>query len=162
MHQDDDLKPDYMVHEWTGEERRGIDGITLKLMAEVRSTIERHEKMEEDKFREIKQDLDDHRSASDLRHKELTQRIDQMSHSTMQALNSNGQTTREIHAMFIKAFPEGDAEGHRKAHESWIRKESEDREFWLKLKSNVINWAVIAALGWVGIAVWAAFVKGPL
>jgi hypothetical protein len=63
---------------------------------------------------------------------------------------------------FVKAFPEGDADGHRKAHESWIRKEAEDREFWLRLKSNVINWAVIAALGWAGIAIWAAVIKGPL
>ena len=148
-------------HGWTGEERRGIDGITLKLMAEVRAVMERHETMEETKFTEIKIDLDEHRAASDQRHRELTQRIDAMSTSTMQLLSSNNQTTKEIHAMFIKAFPNGDADSHRKAHESWIRKEAEDREFWLKLKTNVINWAVIAVLGWVGIVVWAAFVKGP-
>lgn len=46
--------PEYEVKHmdgWTGEERRGIDGITLKLMAEVRATMEAHEKMEQRQFK---------------------------------------------------------------------------------------------------------------
>lgn len=64
MHQDADLHPDYVVREvllkrepeWDGTERRGIDGIALKLMAEVRATMERYEAVEDKKNRSDKKE----------------------------------------------------------------------------------------------------------
>jgi hypothetical protein len=162
MHQDADLKPDYLVREWTGEERRGIDGITLKLMAEVRSTIERHEKMEEGKFADIKQDIEEHRAESNQRHAELTSRFDQMQSSSLHLLQANNTTVTEIHKMFKAAFPEGGPDAHRRAHESWIEKDKADREFWLKTKQHVVQWGIIVALAWLGVAAWASFLKGPV
>lgn len=50
---------------------------------------------------------------------------------------------------------------HRKAHESWIEKDHADKEFWVKLKLEVVKWGVAMVLGWVGIALWTAFLKGP-
>lgn len=44
---------------WDGEERRGIDGITLKLMAEVRATMEKHEHMEQQQFKRLESEVSD-------------------------------------------------------------------------------------------------------
>jgi hypothetical protein len=165
MHQND-LTPDYMVQEvqprvWTGEDRRGIDGITLKLMAEVRATLEKHEKMEEGKFDELKDDLKAHQQASHQRHKELTERIDAMSQSTMNVIHEINQTAKETHALFKRSIPNEDPEGHRRAHEAWIKKSDQEEKFWLDLKKNVVNWIAIAVVSWIGLVLWAAFLKGP-
>lgn len=164
MHQDDALTPDYVVTErrqWAGEERRGIDGVTLKLMTEVRIAMEAHEKKEEATFREIKAEIKGNRVESDIRHEEILARFSQMQASTMGLLQTNNSTTNEIHKMFKEAFPEGDVQAHRKAHESWIKKAEADKEFWLKLKQSTVNWIVIAVLSWIGIVLWAAFAHGP-
>lgn len=146
---------------WTGGERRGIDGLTLKLMTEVRVAMEAHEKKEAQTFDEIKTDVKQNRVASELRHEEVLGRFEQMQTSTMTLLSANNSTTNEIHKMFKEAFPEGDVQGHRKSHEHWIQKDKDDKEFWLKLKQNTLNWVVIAVLGWMGLALWAAFLQGP-
>ena len=53
---------------WTGDERRGIDGITLKLMTEVRVAMEAHERKEEQTFKELKEEIRENRVESDNRH----------------------------------------------------------------------------------------------
>ena len=148
-------------HGWTGEERRGIDGITLKLMTEVRVAMEAHERKEEQTFKELKAEIKENRVESDVRHSEVLNRFEHMQKSTMGLLQANNNTTNEIHKMFKEAFPEGDVQAHRKAHENWIKKAEADKEFWLKLKMEVVKWAVVAAAGWAGIALWTAFVQGP-
>lgn len=148
-------------HGWTGEERRSIDGVTLKLMTEVRVAMENHEKKEETKFTELKAEIRETRIESDNRHTEVLDRFNAMQESTMSMLNINNGTTNEIHRMFKEAFPEGDVQAHRKAHEHWIEKDRADKEFWLKLKLEVVKWGVVAMVGWAGIALWTAFVQGP-
>ena len=148
-------------HGWTGEERRGIDGITLKLMTEVRVAMEAHEKKEEATFKELKAEIRENRDESDVRHSEVLNRFEHMQKSTMGLLQANNTTVNEIHKMFVKAFPDGDADAHRKAHEHWIEKDKADKEFWLKLKLEVVKWGVVAMVGWAGIALWTAFIQGP-
>ena len=153
-----------MIHQpndWNGEERRGIDGVALQLMAEVRRAMEKHEKAEAGEMQEIKELIKQNKVESEKRHDELGKRFDAMQQSTAALLFENNKTTTEIHKLFKAAFPEGDTEAHRKAHENWIAKDKADKEFWLKLKQDVITWAAVAVLGWGGIALWAAFVKGP-
>ncbi len=147
--------------DWDGTERRGIDGLTLQLMTEVRKAMEAHEKAEAGEMHEIKTLIKENKRDSERRHDELGKRFDAMQQSTASLLFENNRTTSEIHKLFKAAFPQGDAESHRKAHEAWMAKEREERAFWLKLKEDVIKWAVVAVLGWGGIALWAAFVKGP-
>lgn len=164
MHQDDTLTPDYVVTEkrhWDGSERRGIDLVSLQLMTEFRVVMEKHEAAEALTFAGIRKDVHDNKIASEQRHEELLDRFSQMQDSTLNALNANNATTREIHKMFKEAFPEGDVLSHRKAHEHWIAKDKEDREFWVKLKQDVVKWVAIAAMGWGGLVLWAAFLKGP-
>ncbi len=146
---------------WTGEERRGIDGVTLKLMSEVRAAMEAHERKEAATFQELKAEIRENRDESDARHAEVLHRFESMQSSTMVMLQANNTTANEIHKMFKEAFPEGDVAAHRKAHEHWIAKDLAEKEFWLKLKQDVVKWVVIAALSWVGIVIWAAFIKGP-
>jgi hypothetical protein len=157
MHQDDA----HQVPEWAGTERRGIDGITLKLMAEVRAAMDKHEKDEQEVFTELKTMIKEKDEASEKRHRDLGARFDAMQQSTSSLLFENNKTTQEIHKLFKAAFPEGDAESHRKAHERWIEKDKADREFWIKLKGDAIRWAFIAVAGWAGLALWSAFLKGP-
>lgn len=145
---------------WTGDERRGLDGIALKLMTEVRIAMVAHEKKEEATFKELKDEIKENRVESDVRHEEVLRRFESMQHSTMTLLQANTGTTNEIHKMFKEAFPGGDVSEHRKAHEHWIAKDLADKEFWLKLKLEVVKWAAVAIVGWAGIALWTAFLKG--
>ena len=147
--------------EWDGTERRGIDGITLQLMAEVRKAMESHEKAEAGEMHEIKTLIKENKRDSERRHDELGKRFDAMQQSTSALLFDNNKTTTEIHKMFKTAFPDGDGEAHRKAHEAWIEKDKAEREFWIKLKGDAIRWAFIAVAGWAGLALWSAFLKGP-
>lgn len=151
----------YTVAEWDGTERRGIDGVTLQLMAEMRKSMEKHERAERAEFDEIKELIDAKDEASEKRHKDLSNRFDAMQQSTASLLFENNKTTQEIHKLFKAAFPEGDAESHRKAHEHWIAKDKAEREFWAKLKGDAIRWSFIAVAGWAGIALWGAFLQGP-
>ena len=170
MHQAAYLRPDHVVREvplkrepeWDGTERRGIDGITLRLMAEVRATMERHEAVEDKKIEAIKKSIEENAQKSEERHKDLVARHEALSQSTMELLRSNNQTTREIHAMFKAAFPNGDAESHRRAHEAWIEKDKSEREFWLHLKKQVVGWGMTAVTAWAAMLLWAGFVKGPV
>ena len=157
MHQTADGR----VPEWDGNERRGIDGITLKLMAEVRAAMEKHEKDEQVVFTEIKEMIKEKDEASEQRHRDLGARFDAMQQSTSALLFENNRTTSEIHKLFKAAFPDGDAESHRKAHEHWIEKDKQDKEFWLDIKKKAVGAAVTAVLLWAGIALWTAFLKGP-
>lgn len=123
--------------------------------------MEVHEKKEEATFKELKNEIRENRVESDQRHSEVLGRFEQMQTSTMNLLHANTSTTNEIHKMFKEAFPEGDVQAHRKAHENWIKKAEADKEFWMKLKQNTVNWVVVALIGWGGIALWAAFLQGP-
>lgn len=67
---------------------------------------------------------------------------------------SQGITTEMIeravkHAM-ADGFPDGDAIGHRQAHEQWLRERDERREMWAKVRSGLVEkaiWAVIIGIG---------------
>jgi hypothetical protein len=128
--------------QWTGPERRK-DNLTLEVVTTMREWLETHkEKM--------------------LGHTQrIEDRLEQLSASTLSVVNEQNKSLREIHALFKAAFPEGDAAAHRKAHEDWIERSKAEKEFWLDIKKKVIGWGIVALLGWIGIALWAAFLRGP-
>jgi hypothetical protein len=68
----------------------------------------------------------------------------------------------DIQKMFVTAFPDGDADGHRRSHEAWMSKTKREEEFWMHLKKQVVAWGVIAALAWLTLIAWAGFLKGPV
>lgn len=137
-----------------GPERRGefaaADAETFNLIMDTRAVVEEHKKEMQQQFKEMKEELDNH-----------AHRVEKLSESTLTVIEKQNTLIKELKDAFVKAFPEGDAESHRKAHEEWIEKDRADKEFWIKLKQNTINWVVIALLSWVGLVLWGAFVQGP-
>jgi len=142
------------MENWDGAERRVTFAVaeaeTFNLIMETRVAVEEHKQEMQRQFQGIKEELDLHAN-----------RVEKLSESTLTVIEKQNLLIREIKDAFTKAFPEGDVESHRKAHEAWIEKDKADQEFWLKLKQNTINWIVIAILSWVGLVVWGAFVHGP-
>ena len=139
---------------WPGPERRvelaAVDAETFNLIMDTRVAEEAHEKEMQQQFADMRKELDAHAT-----------RVEKLSESTLTVIEKQNVLTRDIKEAFTKAFPEGDAEAHRRAHEAWLDKDKADKEFWIKLKQNTINWAVIAILSWVGLVLWGAFVQGP-
>lgn len=127
---------------WTGPERRK-DNLTLEVVTTMREWLETH-----------KEEMLGHTQR-------IEERLEQLSASTLSVVNEQNKSLREIHDLFKAAFPEGDATAHRKAHEDWIERSKAEKEFWLDIKKKVLGWGIIALLGWIGIALWAAFLRGP-
>lgn len=153
---------DYEVTEWDGMNRRKqADHIFLELMVETRKMIEDHERREEATFNVLRDEINGTRRESVKRHEDITARLEAMSQSTMTLLNANNATTREIHALFKAAFPGGNAEEHRRAHEAWIKKTEKEEEFWLDVKKKAVGALVTAVVLWVGVVLWGAVVAGP-
>lgn len=146
---------------WEGDDRRQNEAIVVEVMREMREWFDRHEKDERMKFDALQSEIRENRVNSEERHREIVNRMEHLSVSTMSVVTEQNRALKEIHALFKKAFPEGDAEKHRAAHEAWIEKDQADKQFWIKLKQHVINWAVVALLGWGGLIIWAAFLRGP-
>lgn len=139
---------------WPGPERRvefaATDEETFNLIMDTRVVVEEHKKEMQQQFKEMREELDNH-----------AHRVEKLSESTLTVIEKQNALIKELKDAFVKAFPEGDAESHRKAHEEWIEKDRADKEFWIKLKQNTINWVVIAILSWVGLVLWGAFIQGP-
>ena len=139
---------------WPGPERRvefaAADEETFNLIMDTRAVVEEHKKEMQQQFKEMREELDNH-----------AHRVEKLSESTLSVIEKQNALIKELKDAFVKAFPEGDAESHRKAHEEWIEKDRADKEFWIKLKQNTINWVVIAILSWVGLVLWGAFIQGP-
>ena len=59
-----------------------------------------------------------------------------------------------------EAFPEGDADGHRRFHEASITAAEERAVFWADLRRSVAKWGLFGFLGWIllrlgdGFLVW--------
>lgn len=139
---------------WPGPERRveftADDAETFNLIMDTRVAVEEHKKEMQQQFADMRKELDAHAT-----------RVEKLSESTLTVIEKQNVLIRDIKEAFTKAFPEGDAESHRRAHEAWLDKDKADKEFWIKLKQNTINWVVIAILSWIGLVLWGAFVQGP-
>jgi hypothetical protein len=63
--------------------------------------------------------------------------------------------------MMGKAFPNGDPEGHREAHEAQMAAVRDRAAFWKTMLIEVSKYGILGVLGWLVFHAWAAFVKGP-
>lgn len=59
------------------------------------------------------------------------------------------------------AFPEGDAESHRKSHEVHIKMAEERALLYRTLRTEVAKWGLLGLAAWAGLALWHAFLQGP-
>lgn len=71
------------------------------------------------------------------------------------------QLAEEVSRLMLKSFPEGDPDGHRAAHEAWIRREESKTRFWEKMVFEITRWGVLGVLGWMLYHLWKAFIEGP-
>lgn len=127
-----------------------VEGILGVCADKSQDEFHKHTQEEMERYRAIEDKVAAHAAASTERHDTL-----------MEKIADNNSALSEIHALFHAAFPEGNAEHHRVAHESWIEKDKADKEFWVKLKQHVVNWATVAIIGWGSMAIWIAFLQGP-
>ena len=134
---------------------------TLEVVQVMKEWLDKHEEEEREIYREIKADIMKTREDSEKRHDATISRLEQLSKSTLAVVNEQNRALKEIHALFKSAFPDGNGEAHRLAHEKWIKKAEQEEEFWMDVKKKVVGWAAVAIIGWVGIAIWAAFLRGP-
>lgn len=149
-----------MDQKWDGVERRG-ENIAVELMGQVTQMFENHVREEMTRYDSIRDEIAEHRVASEERHLQLVDRISHMSQSTTSAIEKQNTMVREIHALFKAAFPEGDPNKHRLMHEALDEKAKADAEFWMKTKQNAVSAIVIAVIMWVGTLVWMGLLAGP-
>jgi hypothetical protein len=72
------------------------------------------------------------------------------------------RTEQNAHRDYVmRAFPGDDPDGHRAAHEAWIKRADASTKFWTDLRASVVKWGVIGVLGFIAVATWKAFLQGP-
>jgi len=59
------------------------------------------------------------------------------------------------------AFPKGDPVHHREWHERSIEAKRKLKASLMNLFFEVLKWAAIAILGWLGFLIWQGVLKGP-
>jgi hypothetical protein len=127
-----------------------VEGFLETCAAKSHEEFKSHTREEMDRYKAIEDKVAAHAVSSTERHE-----------AVMEKIAENNEALTEIHTLFKTAFPQGDAAQHRLAHEAWIEKAKEDKEFLLKLKQHLVNWATVAVLGWGSGVIWIAFLQGP-
>lgn len=69
-------------------------------------------------------------------------------------------TERQIVEM-RHAFPADDPAGHRAYHDEVIAITRARKEFWQKLFFELVKWGLLGFVGWMIVAGWRDFLKGP-
>lgn len=152
---------------WNGEERRG-ENLAINLMDQVKHMFDTHIREEMSRYDSIQEEVRRNRESSEARHLELMERISHQNQSTLAVVTQQNHlimeqraVTDEIHKLFKEAFPDGNASKHREAHEEWITKAAKEAEFWLDVKKKAMGTVITAAIMWVGLVLWQAFLQGP-
>lgn len=68
---------------------------------------------------------------------------------------------RAIDKAMLKAFPQADAEGHKRAHEALIKQAEAKEKMWSELRMSVAKWGLLGLLGWAALSMWHTFLAGP-
>ncbi len=87
--------------------------------------------------------------------KEFNRRLEDQRHDEALAL------AEAVVALTLKAFPEGDADGHRLAHLKQMEAIEARAEFWKKMLFEVSKYGLIGVVGWMALKLWTAFIAGP-
>lgn len=137
------------------------DVAAFQLMQETRQMVREQEALMDAKFDAVSVELEQQRRASEARHKDLADRIDHMSDSTIKALENQNLAVRELKKMIQDAFINGNPHEHRREHEEWHEQKEADKEFWLDIKKKAVGAIVTGIVVWAGLALWTAFLQGP-
>lgn len=71
------------------------------------------------------------------------------------------EISQRISELVIAAFPGGDSDGHRRHHESIIRRAEESAEFWSAMRKELGKYGLIGFIGWAAYNLWKALLMGP-
>jgi hypothetical protein len=67
----------------------------------------------------------------------------------------------ELKTMMTSAVPDGDFDGHRKAHEHWLEEVSERKAMWSKVRASLLEKSIWTLIGALVIGAWY-WLKGNL
>lgn len=92
----------------------------------------------------------------------LTQQVHEMREEIIRHKNElRNEREQLINDVLNKALPDGDAEGHRRYHETVISKIESQKQFYDKLRLELVKYGLLGFAGWAAFALWQAFLKGP-
>ncbi len=57
-------------------------------------------------------------------------------------------------SVLANAFPGSDPEGHKKAHEAWIKKAEASAAFWEDMRKSASKWGILGVLGFIATSAW--------
>ena len=66
----------------------------------------------------------------------------------------------EIVKLMGRAFPDGDPDGHKRAHEAMIKKAEDSAAFWKQMRTKLSEWGLVGFCGWLLYAAWDAVLRG--
>ncbi|CAB4124810.1 hypothetical protein UFOVP61_38 [uncultured Caudovirales phage] len=67
----------------------------------------------------------------------------------------------DLQSVLVQAFPEGDADGHRRHHEAVIKAAEDKAKFWNTMRTELAKWGLLGFMGWAIVALWQTFLQGP-
>ena len=68
---------------------------------------------------------------------------------------------KAVNKAMHSAFPDGDPELHRLAHEAEMKRIEARGNFYRTLQTEVAKWGLIGLIGWGALALWHSFLQGP-
>jgi hypothetical protein len=63
-------------------------------------------------------------------------------------------------ALTLKAFPEGDPDGHKAYHEAQMKASEDKAAFWAKMRFELSRAGLLGFLAWAGIQLWNGVLAG--
>jgi hypothetical protein len=90
----------------------------------------------------------------------------QQIHSDVNSLDAKLTTALAEHKadmqeMLSNAFPQGDADGHRRHHEAAISAAERRAKFWTTMHVELAKWGLLGFAVWTVVHLWQAFLQGP-
>jgi hypothetical protein len=100
--------------------------------------------------------------------KQIVDLIKEMFVELRQIRDDSKQMRQDLHlhiqdekSIIQHAFPDGDAEGHRRAHDAWIKRAESQAKFWETLYTTLRIGGILSVVSFLLLAGWIAFLKGP-
>lgn len=90
--------------------------------------------------------------------KQVNSNVDALRDDLVQGLSAHRD---ELKAVVTSAFPEGDADGHRRHHEAVIKAAEERADFWKTMRKELGKYGLVGFTGWAAYALWQSFLQGP-
>ena len=67
-----------------------------------------------------------------------------------------------LDAMRRESFPDGDPDGHRRAHEASIKRAEDNAKFWAEMRIAAGKWMGLGLLGLLATWIWQGFLQALL